>query len=519
MIRKTGARLRKVLSKERSDSGAMDRELGILLLTDSRGDSPFTSDSSWVQLTNGKALSILLSPHVSLQVSVRLLATVVGWLRHERLPVKTFLRRIVTSRIRLYSSPLSCSEASVRDKAFIVESDIRLATRITPQERTWFVNGAALWGPGRKCIVAVLLRSQVGPDWRLPKVSEARVRPLTICSPDTEGGWSNQSISLGHFMQPRVQSVSGIEIWHSYLIVQDDKILLSEGRSDPRQDFVAGVSTLTLGSATPGTEPITRLIEPPLRWDTQDTGIFACGRVDTNWFHWIVDHLPQLLRAESEVDPNIPFLVRSNLPRQVYDALAFISHRDMIGVPIDRRVKVDSLLVPIFPGCVTDSPNIDMVSSVFDMKGLRALRQRFFDRESGRAHLGRRIFTARNSTHRRLENQEAVRAVLEGARLQRFSPAGSSFADQLSQYRNTDLLVAEGGADLAAMIMMKPGSHVVGLVSDAKGQAALWAQLADILEITFTPVVGVHNPRDPSVHASFVLTQDGLERLREIVRP
>lgn len=496
----------------------MERDIGILVLAELEEQLPKVIGSSSSQLKSASMLSVLLSPQVALQICVRLLATITGWFRYERLPVTTVVQRLFTTRVRMYTVSSSCSNIGSFDTAFALEGGLRLATRISPQERTWFVNSDSSWGPSHSSVLAVLLRPHTKLGWRTPATCEARVQPLWILSPDNQGGWSHESISLGHFMPTRAQTVRGIEIWHSRFIVQENKLLLSEGRSDPRQDFVSGVSTFFLRDGTPGSRPRTRLAEPPPQWDFQEKGIFACGRADTNWFHWIVDHLPQLLQADREIDPDVPYLVRSHLPTQMYESLGFLSHRRRLQVPDDRRLKVDLLHVPIFPGCVTDSPNIEMVSGVFDIEGVRILRQAFFNRESKQRTLGGRIFTARSSPHRILRNQEAVHEVLEEACLQRFHPAQSSFALQLSQYRNTDLLVAEGGADLAAMVMMRPGSHVVGLVSDAKGQANLWTELAEILEIKFTPIVGVHDPGDSSVHASFVLTREGLETLQEIVR-
>ena len=459
------------------------------------------------------AFSLLVAVHVA----TRLLATIYGWVRHERLEPIALVRRLVRSRVVSYAVDGNCQTIEPSDFMLGVGLGYKLATRMSPAERTWFLQGDIHWGPGSQTVLALLIHPTSEDFWRLPSPDDARTTALRVMSPDEEGGWAHDSLSLGHFRPPRLHLARSVEIWHSRFIVQESKLLLSEGRSDPRQDFVSGISTLLLEAATPGTEPEPQLITPPLQWDSVEQGLFACGRADANWFHWIVDHLPQLYRADIEVDPDVPFLVQSHLPEQVYETLAFLSDRNRVEVPADLRLRVESLHVPIYPGCVTDSPNIDSVSGVFDVAGLRGLRQALHDRDSGRMILGRTIFTARNSPHRKLRNQEAVHEVLETAQLQQFHPARSRFVHQLSQYRNTDLLVAEGGADLAAMVMMTPGSHVVGLVSDAKGQADLWAELAKLLEIKFTPIVGIHDPNDSSVHASFTLPKESLEALEEVI--
>jgi hypothetical protein len=136
-----------------------------------------------------------------------------------------------------------------------------------------------------------------------------------------------------------------------------------------------------------------------------------------------------------------------------------------------------------------------------DVNSLRALLGRI-DRMSPRSNaiseaLGNKIFVPRNSTYRKLLNQEEVSQNLSQRGFRVHSPSGTVL-EQRNAFQGIEVLVAPTGAALTNILFMQPGSRVIVLSSDHESiRPRLWDELGGVSGVRVTHVRGPHqNPRN-----------------------
>ena len=202
-----------------------------------------------------------------------------------------------------------------------------------------------------------------------------------------------------------------------------------------------------------------------------DQAIFLGGRDFTNWYHWLVDALPQLHLANRlpEHLRGLPVVI----PEQIYryptmvEALElFLDGRDVIRVPewsavrATRLVWIDPLEVSNLPQRKSH-PTMDPKIHQLHREGMESYRDVFlgaFAASPVTPH--RKIVLARDTT-RRSFNQDEVLAVAAEFGFEPCYPEKLSLAEQVAVFREARHIIGPSGAGFAGLLFVQPGTQAL----------------------------------------------------------
>jgi hypothetical protein len=194
------------------------------------------------------------------------------------------------------------------------------------------------------------------------------------------------------------------------------------------------------------------------------------GHAHTNWYHWLVDALPQLHTARDLPEPyrSWPVLVPETIfryPTMVEALNLFLDNREVIRVPEWSRVTgdicwIDSLEIINVPECLTTPWPMSQIH-LLHREGMESYRQVFLDHFSETAPpVGQRIFLTRGGT-RRPYNQDEIATVAEEFGFVAVAPETLNLAEQVHLFRHATHIIGPSGAGLAGLLFSSKDTRVL----------------------------------------------------------
>ena len=175
------------------------------------------------------------------------------------------------------------------------------------------------------------------------------------------------------------------------------------------------------------------------------------------YFHWIFEILPRLWLAEQAGCGGGPFFVEAELPFQQQTL-------GVLGVTEPRRID------PLEMGAISASNLIIPCHRIapghaFPEWSIRFLRDRLLPKANeGRRSSPKRLYVSRrNARHRRVLNEPEIVSFLAGYGFQSIQAEELTFCDQMSLFRDAEIVIAPHGGGLANLVFCTPGAKVIEL--------------------------------------------------------
>lgn len=282
------------------------------------------------------------------------------------------------------------------------------------------------------------------------------------------------------------------EIWHQRFILQDKKWMVTDITGSPYTHFVAGHWQFLDQSRHDGLDAFIK-IPSASRKLYLTTAIHLMGRADENWYHLLLDTLPRYLYLK-EIDSTVPVLIRSDLPKSSLDFIGQILNRQVILVKPDEVVLVGKLYFIASRSTVFDSKPPNHFEKVKFPNGIfQELAKYIFGALSKNGNLAYpdNLYLPRKSKYRNLVNESSIAelAIKTG-----YSVVESNldfYRRQWFFFRAAQSVLSPGGAVLANIIFMQPGSRVLLLRSWRDSDLRLWKKLAESCGVHFSEAIGV----------------------------
>ncbi len=208
------------------------------------------------------------------------------------------------------------------------------------------------------------------------------------------------------------------------------------------------------------------------RGHTTDTdgAILLGGHSHTNWYHWLVDALPQLHTARLLPEPfrSWPVCVPESIfryPTMVEALELFLDGRDVIRIPEGGRIRgslcwIDSLEIMNAPDSLVATRPVSQIH-LLHREGMESYRQVFLDRFGGHTSpWGDKIFITRTG-NRRVYNQDEIAAVAAEFGFTAVAPETLSLAEQVTLFSGATHIIGPSGAGFAGMLFASPDTHVL----------------------------------------------------------
>ena len=201
-----------------------------------------------------------------------------------------------------------------------------------------------------------------------------------------------------------------------------------------------------------------------------DGAILLGGHSHTNWYHWLVDALPQLHSARLLPEPyrSWPVCVPEEIfryPTMVEALDVFLDGREVIRVPWGTRVVgdlcwIDSLENSNIPGSLV-TPQPTSLIHLLHREGMEAYRQVFLERFGGETSpWGEKIFITRTGT-RRVYNQHEIAQVAAECGFTAVAPEKLSLAEQVTLFSGATHIIGPSGAGFGGLLFASPGVRVL----------------------------------------------------------
>ncbi len=312
------------------------------------------------------------------------------------------------------------------------------------------------------------------------------------------------------------------EIWHQRFIYSNNMIVNIDATTYPTQKFVAGSWQFIHDGGASSSQML--LLRPSEITVDLKEAIFLLGRCDENWYHLLLDTAPRLLFFDN-IPLNIPVLVRSDLPSSTRRFLSKLTQRKIIEVGLDEKVRVSKLYVCPGRSTVFDSkPPLGMNWVDFSPLVLNLFRDRVLDSLGviPDSSVPKRIIFERRASTRNVLVQEKLKKVFDDFSFQRLPLNDKFFNRQVQVFFNTKFVATPGGAVLANVIFMKPGSKVLVLKSRGNRKLNPWAKLCESFNLKYVEVTGLPTYWGSSflrrLHSNFYISPKKLRRVlsREI---
>jgi hypothetical protein len=282
-----------------------------------------------------------------------------------------------------------------------------------------------------------------------------------------------------------------VDIWHQRFIVQGKTWHVVDSTCSPKAAFVAGHWQFL--ESIPAHKKHVYIKEPRQFIKVElKQAIYLLGRADENWFHFLLDTLPRYLQLR-EINEDVPVLVRSDLPETTISLIKkLIPHKVLFVSPKDL-VSVEKLFFIAARSTVHDSVPTNGEDQVkFSPKALRDLQDWVLNSLSTElgSKFSDKIFIPRHAKYRNLINTDKLQEQLENIGFESIETNSDFYARQHSYFNQASQLVAPGGAVLANIVFMKPGSKVLVIRSWRDSNLLLWKKLAESCGVQFSEAIG-----------------------------
>jgi len=205
------------------------------------------------------------------------------------------------------------------------------------------------------------------------------------------------------------------------------------------------------------------------------------------YFHWIFDVLPRIHLAEQAGFETAPLYIDVSLPFQ-RESLGLIRRDggERIFAVGGGAITGEKLIVPchhVMPGRVYPRWTIDF------------LRRRLLNAVgSGRGRIRRLYVSRAGAGHRKVTNEPEIVALLQEHGFESVLLEKVAFRDQVSLFRDAEIVVAPHGGGLANLVFCNPGTTVVELFPATN--IDLYYRLSKALGLRYVFVKSRRGPED-----------------------
>lgn len=300
--------------------------------------------------------------------------------------------------------------------------------------------------------------------WELKK----RVSPpWTSTATGISEGHQHSEISLGF----KYFEADNLEVLNGGITCQGDTFLDWDSAQSPSLDFVAGNWPYVIGSHSNLKYCFVKSVSER---NFIKCGIVLSSRVDSNWFHFLIETLPRLFLIPANLDSTVPVIISGRVPKTGIQALRLITSRDITVVDENSITEIEKAYVP---GPVIYHPDTQFLwgktrKQDINFEALWLLRNRILE-NLWSDNEQRLTYWPRVSQYRTILNSKRIISTLSKLGFKVVNPGGLSFSQQVQSVLESRFLVADGGALMANFIFAKEGTRITVLVSKFGGAYAM----------------------------------------------
>jgi len=252
-------------------------------------------------------------------------------------------------------------------------------------------------------------------------------------------------------------------------------------------------------------------------------GIMFCGTASYNYYHWLIEFLPEYHLIEKLKLSKYPLLVDEevlNTP-QLKQSLDIINSLKLPVIPIKKNHKylVQELVYPSQMSwtAINIRPylNLKSTDSFTSVAALQYLQDKLNLKKI--TSKKRKIYIARNGSLNRRFNETEIINLLQKYNYEIVNPELLTFSDQVELFSQTKVIVAASGGGLTNLIFTPKGAKIICLMN-TKVDFSSFSNLAEILEKEMIFLEGTIDKKDQTPYYYQKGLQVNIQKLEEILK-
>jgi capsular polysaccharide biosynthesis protein len=288
-----------------------------------------------------------------------------------------------------------------------------------------------------------------GPLDPLPGPGAARIRPARGVTPPLLGAYeaaiADREATLASRVQPVVHQVDDVFVNRlGHVWTPAGKMLLQHQ-----------------------TQPLPQASRAAMREAPVVAEALLAVETHHNVFHWLADWLPSIAWRFEPGAPALPVVIRDDAAPYVTETLRLAGGATLGIVPAGDALRVRRLF--------RSTPAAAAIAPIgAHRRLLEALRAGVDVAPAPPGGPARRLYISRrDTTRRRLDNEDAVEASLAARGFRCVTFTGVPYAAQARLVRDAAVIVAPHGAGLAHLLLARPGTAVFEMVPGTEAGATL----------------------------------------------
>lgn len=210
----------------------------------------------------------------------------------------------------------------------------------------------------------------------------------------------------------------------------------------------------------------------------------------SSWYHFIIEDLPIYIELGKVHDRETPVILPAGLPETVIDLIKLAGFHKHLFLPSGFSILVQKLELPVA------SKGSDTSLSSLSIKKLEVL-QSFFDSLTYSDELKTNV-TKRASkilikrpanSLRKMSDFQRLEELLIQKGFASISPEDLELSQQISLFRNAEIVVGQGGAALTSLLFCQPGTTIIELLPWSVRNYPFWGNFAKQLNLHHKTVV------------------------------
>lgn len=264
-------------------------------------------------------------------------------------------------------------------------------------------------------------------------------------------------------VSPKYFEAKNVSVTNGGVLLMEESFIDWDAAQNPSLDFVAGNHNSVIGSTANTGMCFVRNVKSG---EKIETAILLGSRVDSNWFHFLIETLPRLVWLNDTVPSAVPVVVSSRIPNTALEALKLVTEREVKLVDVNQLTSVKRAFVPGPTVYHPDSQFLWNREDVIEVHtdALLEIRTKILAQVRP-VSLAKKTYWFRNGSLRVVRNERVIRRELARSGFRVESPSELSFEDQIRSIYESATLVTQGGAAMSNFIFAKSGAKIVVLVS------------------------------------------------------
>lgn len=294
-----------------------------------------------------------------------------------------------------------------------------------------------------------------------------------------------------------VWTIQNVIVNSEFQILKNNSYILHDVSSDPRNGFVASHCQTTKHVKT---TDYAMLYEHSFQLKNVNSAALISGRCTKNYFHWLIEYAPKIIRfAESKLKADY-LLVGSGMPKQHHEFLDFLCRKyglKYLIVEPNTHLNINTLYIPSQMTYIPDDPQFEYWESGSlyekDLEHINTLATEMKNSAAlpALSNEFKRIYITRKSVRSRsITNESELELFFKTKGFKIVDTSQLNFAQQVQLFQNADIIVSPAGAAMANLVFCKSNAKIICLVAELNKKFCIQANIAALRKCTFIYVTG-----------------------------